>query len=189
MRDAVRGGGCGSDAEVRSRPGLAQRPALRPECASRAEHEHELLRAADLVRVGLAGTLRDYEMTTAVASADALDRIDYGDQPAGYVSQPGEVVNYVENHDNQTLFDINVVKLPVGHIARGARPRAGAGQRDRLLSQGVAYLHAGHDMLRSKSLDRNSYDSGDWFNRIDWSQDNHFASGLPPAGTTASTGR
>ena len=49
-------------------------------------------------------------------------------------------------------------------------------------SQGIAYFHAGQEILRSKSLDRNSYDSGDWFNRIDWSlQDNFFGSGLPPA--------
>jgi pullulanase/glycogen debranching enzyme len=49
-------------------------------------------------------------------------------------------------------------------------------------SQGVAYFHAGMDVLRSKSLDRNSFDSGDWFNRLDWSYtDNHFGSGLPPA--------
>ncbi len=49
-------------------------------------------------------------------------------------------------------------------------------------SQGVAYFHAGIDVLRSKSLDRNSFDSGDWFNRLDWTyQDNHFGTGLPPA--------
>jgi pullulanase/glycogen debranching enzyme len=37
-------------------------------------------------------------------------------------------------------------------------------------------------VLRSKSLDRNSFNSGDWFNRIDWTyRDNHFGSGLPPA--------
>jgi len=36
-------------------------------------------------------------------------------------------------------------------------------------------------MLRSKSLDRNSYDSGDWFNYLDFTMtDNGFASGLPP---------
>ena len=30
-------------------------------------------------------------------------------------------------------------------------------------------------------MDRNSYDSGDWFNRLDWSyQSNHFGTGLPP---------
>ena len=49
-------------------------------------------------------------------------------------------------------------------------------------SQGVAYFHAGVDTLRSKSLDRNSFNSGDWFNRIDWSyQDNYFGTGAPPA--------
>jgi len=43
------------------------------------------------------------------------------------------------------------------------------------LSQGVSFFHAGDDLLRSKSLDRDSYSSGDWFNRLDWSgQDNNF---------------
>jgi len=47
-------------------------------------------------------------------------------------------------------------------------------------SQGVAYYHAGIDTLRSKSLDKNSFNAGDWFNRIDWSyQDNYFGTGLP----------
>jgi hypothetical protein len=32
-------------------------------------------------------------------------------------------------------------------------------------------------------MDGNSYDSGDWFNRIDWRfQDNYFGTGLPPKG-------
>jgi len=50
------------------------------------------------------------------------------------------------------------------------------------LSQGVPFFHMGSDMLRSKSLDRNSYDSGDWFNRVDFTyQENNFGVGLPPA--------
>jgi pullulanase/glycogen debranching enzyme len=49
------------------------------------------------------------------------------------------------------------------------------------LSQGIAYFHAGGELMRSKSMDRNSFDSGDWFNRIDWSGKSHaFGSGLPP---------
>ena len=36
--------------------------------------------------------------------------IDYNGQPAGYVVDPKDVVNYVENHDNQTLFDNNIFK-------------------------------------------------------------------------------
>ena len=50
------------------------------------------------------------------------------------------------------------------------------------LAQGVAYYHAGIDVLRSKSLDKNSFDSGDAFNRLDWSlADNGFGAGLPPS--------
>ena len=45
-----------------------------------------------------------------------------------------------------------------------------------------AAVVAGQDLLRSKSLDRNSFDSGDWFNRLDWRyRDHYFGSGLPPA--------
>jgi hypothetical protein len=49
-------------------------------------------------------------------------------------------------------------------------------------AQGIAYYHAGIDVLRSKSLDRNSFNSGDWFNRLDWTyRDNYFGTGLPPS--------
>ena len=49
------------------------------------------------------------------------------------------------------------------------------------LAQSPAFWHAGTDLLRSKSLDRNSYNSGDWFNRIDWSAtESTWGSGLPP---------
>ncbi len=56
-----------------------------------------------------------------------------------------------------------------------------------VLGQGVPFMHAGSDMLRSKSLDRNSYNSGDWFNTLDFSQQmNNFGVGLPPAGPNQS---
>ena len=58
------------------------------------------------------------------------------------------------------------------------------------LSQGIAYFHAGSDILRSKSLDSNSFNSGDWFNRLDWSYTaNNFGVGTPLQGdaTIAST--
>jgi pullulanase/glycogen debranching enzyme len=49
------------------------------------------------------------------------------------------------------------------------------------LAQTPSFWHAGADLLRSKSLNRDSYDSGDWFNRLDWTgADNGFGHGLPP---------
>jgi pullulanase/glycogen debranching enzyme len=50
------------------------------------------------------------------------------------------------------------------------------------LGQGVPFFHAGSDILRSKSMDKNSFNSGDWFNRLFWDySDNGFGAGLPPA--------
>ena len=51
-----------------------------------------------------------------------------------------------------------------------------------LTAQGVPFIHAGEELLRSKSMDRDSYNSGDWFNRLDLSYgENGWARGLPPA--------
>lgn len=180
-RDAIRGGGPADHGKAMFIQGYANGLHYAPN-GRHAGTRDELLHAADLVRVGLAGTLRDYRMVDRTGAEVPLSAIDYKGQPAGYAAQPGEVVNYVENHDNQTLFDINVFKLP-----RDTSPRERA--RVQLLalalnafSQGTAYFHAGGELLRSKSLDRNSFDSGDWFNRLDWSaRDNHFGTGLPRA--------
>jgi pullulanase/glycogen debranching enzyme len=52
-----------------------------------------------------------------------------------------------------------------------------------LLGQGLPFIHAGDEILRSKSLDRNSRNSGDWFNKLDWTYtSNNWGTGLPPAG-------
>ncbi len=50
------------------------------------------------------------------------------------------------------------------------------------LSQGVPFFHAGVDMLRSKSFDRDSFNSGDWFNSLDFSYETtNYGVGLPVA--------
>lgn len=49
--------------------------------------------------------------------------------------------------------------------------------------KGIPFFHAGDEILRSKSLDRDSYNSGDWFNRLDFSyKSNNWGVGLPPKG-------
>jgi hypothetical protein len=50
----------------------------------------------------------------------------------------------------------------------------------------VNFFHAGVDLLRSKSMDRDSFNSGDWFNRLDFTyQRNNWAAGLPVASKNA----
>jgi pullulanase/glycogen debranching enzyme len=183
-RDAARGGSSGDsgDAMIRQQ-GYINGLVYDPNARAGERPATELMRAADMIRVGLAGSLRDYRMQTHDGRIQKLEDIPYGGgQPAGYASEPGEVVNYVENHDNQTLFDINVLKLPVATSTEERARVQMLGMAINAFSQGVAYFHAGIDTLRSKSLDRNSFNSGDWFNRIDWSyQDNYFGTGLPQA--------
>ncbi|SPT53708.1 Pullulanase precursor [Actinomyces bovis] len=136
----------------------------------------------ELIEVGLTGNLKDYQFTDGAHHWTGGD-VSYGSGKAGYASQPQESVNYVDAHDKETLFDMAVRHLPVD---------TPMDQRIRLntlslattaLGQSPSFWHAGTDILRSKSLDVDSYNSGDWFNSIDWSlQDNGFGKGLPVAG-------
>ncbi len=183
-RDAVRGGSAGDSGDtVLRQQGYINGLVYDPNAHAGQRPVEDLLRAADMVRVGLAGSIRSYPMQTWDGQVRRLEQIPYGGgQPAGYASEPQETVNYVENHDNQTLFDINVLKLPLSTSSEDRARVQALGMAINAFSQGVAYYHAGVDTLRSKSLDRNSFNSGDWFNRIDWRyQDNYFGTGLPPA--------
>ncbi|TXI51599.1 MAG: DUF3372 domain-containing protein [Lysobacter sp.] len=180
-RDALRGGGCCDRGE-----GLVANVGWLNDARDAASERDpkrraERMRIADLARMGLAGTLREVRMRGADGIEKPLSDFDYAGQPAGYAAEPGEVVNYVENHDNMTLFDLNALRLP-RDTSREDRARVQLlGAATTAFSQGVAYYHAGIDILRSKSLDRNSFDSGDAFNRLDWSyRDNGFGVGLPP---------
>jgi pullulanase len=112
---------------------------------------------------------------------------DWNSQGSPFTDDPQEAVNYVEKHDNETLFDQNVFKLPLGENGTSVTSMADRVRAQNMgtsivgLAQGIPFIHMGQDILRSKSLDRNSYDSGDWFNRVDWTLGgNNFGQGLPP---------
>ena len=109
------------------------------------------------------------------------DEFDYNGSPAGYADQPDEVINYVDAHDNETLYDLVGVQAADRHLDGRPRAHEHAVARDgRRCRSRPSFWHAGTELLRSKSLDRNSYNSGDWFNRIDWTgQESTFGSGLP----------
>ncbi|MET3136209.1 pullulanase [Undibacterium sp. GrIS 1.2] len=182
LRDAVRGGGCcDSGNNLISQQGFINGAFYDPNAQS-TQTKDDLLRVTDLVRVGLSGTLRDYRFTDRTGINRKNSEMDYFGMPAGYTANPGESINYIEAHDNQTLFDLNAYKLPVTtNISDRVRVQ-NLGAAITLLSQGVPFIHAGQDLLRSKSLDQNSYNAGDWFNQLDFTyQSNHFGIGLPMA--------
>ncbi len=180
-RDQVRGGSAfDSGANLVRNQGYINGLYFDDNGSGAGKTRNDLMWSADLIKVGLAGSLRDYVLTTHWDANLPLQQIDYNGQPAGYVTDPQEVVNYVENHDNQTLFDNNAYKLPLATTREDRARVQMLGAAINAFSQGVAYFHAGIDTLRSKSMDRNSYNSGDWFNRLDWSYSgNNFGMGLP----------
>lgn len=185
LRDAVHGGSpvdAGTTFVQGYGTGLATDPNGDAINGSPGEAAAALARHTDLVKLGLAGNLKEYSLTTADGSVKRGDALDYNGQAAGYSDEPQETINYVDAHDNETLYDLGVLKLPV------RTPMADRVRMNTLslataaLSQSPSFWHAGTELLRSKSLDRNSYNSGDWFNRIDWTgTESTFGSGLPPA--------
>ena len=186
LRDAVRGGGP-FDADPRLQ-GFASGLSFDPNGADpTADPRAKLLNHQDQIRVGLTGNLRHYEFEgkdgTIITGAD----VDYNGSPAGYTDDPQEAITYVEAHDNETLFDALQYKLPTA-TSMEDRVRAQVVALSTVaLGQGVPFFHAGAELLRSKSLDRNSFNSGDWFNTLDFShQDNNWGVGLPPATENAS---
>ena len=180
LRDTVRGGGCcdGGDDLVKQQ-GFINGVWYDPNAMANQSRD-DALRLADLVRVGLSGTLRDYRFVDRFGSTRSNADIDYFGQRAGYTASPVETINYVEKHDNQTLFDINAFRLPQSTSLADRVRVQNLGAAIVLLSQGIPFIHAGQELLRSKSLDRDSYNAGDWFNRLDYSYAaNNFGVGLP----------
>ncbi|MFI5708425.1 pullulanase-type alpha-1,6-glucosidase [Kribbella sp. NPDC051620] len=184
MRDAVRGGGP-FDADPRVQgfgSGAASDPNGAPVNGTPAEQAKRLAHDTDLVQLGLAGNLRSFTFRSADSGAEVRgDGVDYNGSPAGYADQPVEVISYVDAHDNETLWDSLTYKLPAT-LPMADRVRMNTlSLATTALAQTPSFWHAGADLLRSKSLDRNSYDSGDWFNTLDWTgADNGFGHGLPP---------
>ena len=106
------------------------------------------------------------------------------------VDTPLQTVNYASCHDNYTLFDnFTVDALDLNGLALSAENAAlvaeQAAQYNNLAAayyitaQGVPFIHAGEEMLRSKpttdaegnfAFDHNSYSSGDGVNSFKWGE-------------------
>jgi len=186
LRDAVRGGSpFDSGAALSAHQGFINglcydpNPSAAADCSGDAADA--LFTLQDRISVGLAGNLASFPLRSGVTGA----QLSYNGGPTGYTLEPQENLVYVACHDNETLFDISEYKHPAGvSVADVGRAQA-VGLSLVLLAEGVAFVHGGDDLLRSKSGDSNSYDSGDYFNRIYWdgSAHNNWSVGLPPQNT------
>jgi pullulanase len=191
IRDAIRGGGPFDDQRLQGfATGLfTESSRYTNQQQTTAEQRTELMRQTDWIRAGLAGNLRDFVFETYTGQREKASQINYSGQGVGYTASPVENVNYCSAHDNQTLFDAVQLKSAVpGTTPSGGGDIAMRTRRQVLaisliaLGQGIPFFQAGDDLLRSKDMDNNSYDSGDWFNKIDFTyQSANWGIGLPIA--------
>jgi len=95
----------------------------------------------------------------------AYDAVNYSD--TAYAENPLQTITYVSCHDNHTLWD----KLSIANADADPEDRKKMHMQALALvltSQGVPFLHAGSEMLRSKGGVENSFESSDAVNQIDW---------------------
>lgn len=91
---------------------------------------------------------------------------------------PCQTVNYVEAHDNLTLWDKLTYTNPTDSIeVRKQMDKMAAAMV--MLAQGIPFIQAGQDFLRSKPLpggayDHNSYNSPDIINSLKWDRKTEF---------------
>jgi pullulanase len=93
-------------------------------------------------------------------------KVNYSKAP--YAAQPWNTITYCECHDNHVLWD---------KLAISAKDATEADRKEMdklamsivLTSQGISFLHAGTEFLRTKKGVENSFESPDSINAIDWS--------------------
>jgi pullulanase-type alpha-1,6-glucosidase len=148
------------------------------------DQQTQLNNYTDWIRLGLAGNLATYELIRADGNTVPGRLISYNSSPAGYADDPQENIVYVSAHDNQTLFDAIQAKASAEATIADRVRMNNLAISIVMFSQGIPFFHAGDDILRSKSFNPNSYNSGDWYNKLDWTYEtNNWGVGLPLEGT------
>jgi pullulanase len=184
IRDGIRGGSPFTDERVQGfATGLfTDSSSFTNSSLPSSQQQAQLLQYSDWIDVGLTGNLRDYSFTGSTGATVTGAQVSYNGQPTGYTRSPIEAVNYASVHDNQDLFDAVQLKANLSDsIATRAR-RQVMGMSLVTLGQGIPFFQGGDDLLRSKDMDQNSYNSGDWFNKIDWTGNTaNWGIGLPIA--------
>jgi pullulanase len=95
------------------------------------------------------------------------DSVAYSE--AHWANHPTQTVTYVSCHDNHTLWDrLSISNEEASEAERIKMHKLALAAV--LTSQGISFLHAGSELLRTKNGVENSYQSPDSINQIDWSR-------------------
>lgn len=86
---------------------------------------------------------------------------------------PQQSLNYLECHDNATVFDYFHIEHPYWTPQQQKRA-ASFGLQLLLISQGIAFIHSGQEFFRTKDEIDNTYNVTDCINRLDWMRAVHY---------------
>jgi pullulanase len=91
-----------------------------------------------------------------------------------HFTNPAQSINYVESHDNYTLWDKMNLCLPNEPVEnKRLRQKLAAGMV--ILAQGIPFLHSGQEFYRTKQGVENSYNSPDEINQLNWNEREQYA--------------
>lgn len=93
--------------------------------------------------------------------------IDFSPGIKQFAEEPQQNVNYVECHDNHTLWD-KIVLSTEGETVTQRRSMHRLASAIVFMSQGIPFIHAGQEFMRTKDGVENSYKSSVEINRMDW---------------------
>ena len=115
------------------------------------------IRDTESVKFGIAASCRQPQIN--------YRKVNYSREP--YAAAPWNVISYCSCHDNNTLWDKLMLSCPDASIADRKKMQELA-LTIVLTSQGIPFLHAGSEFLRSKKGVENSFNAGDSINAINW---------------------
>ncbi|MCD6449029.1 MAG: type I pullulanase, partial [Thermotogaceae bacterium] len=100
------------------------------------------------------------------------------DYLGGFTKNPHETINYVECHDNHTLFDKNTLTAKLDDSYEWTLEDLKAAQKLAggviLTSLGIPFIQLGQDFCRTKNFNPNSYNAPIEINGIDWNRKKEF---------------
>ncbi len=105
------------------------------------------------------------------------DQVDYGKvnySKAPWANQPTQCINYVSCHDNHTLWD----RLKLSNKGAPEKELLRINKLAQTLvftSQGIPFMQAGEEFVRTKFGVENSFESPDDINQIDWNNKKKYA--------------
>lgn len=112
------------------------------------------------------GFINGKQNMTDIMKQSIAGGLSYDDSIATY-RDPEQVIQYVEAHDNLTLWDKLEKTNPTATVEE-KKAMHKLGSSIVLTSQGVPFIHAGQEFMRTKGGDHNSYQSPDSVNQLDW---------------------